>query len=453
VVERASVGASPAVENAGAPAASAVDSQTEEAPSAAPALVAGATATGEATQFGSLEGWSHLSHVFESIAALSDGHADHDVRILQYGDSHTASDTETSVYRRILQDRFGDGGRGFVAIGVPWKSYVQDGVRGGMSQEFEPQRMAHLQDGRLSGDGDYGLLGVAIGSDRLGARAWTQISAPSSRVEIDYWQQPGGGSLDVLVDGAKMARIVTGASQPASGFYMLALPDRPHQIEVRAASDGAVRVFGMALDRARVGVVVDALGINGAQVYTPLHWNEVHFAEQLQHRAPDLVVLAYGTNEALDPKLDVADYERAVVELLRRVARAAPAASCLLLGPPDLARPTTLVPAPLADGAAKTPVAHGGWSSWPPLGDVIEVQRRVARALGCAFYDQQQAMGGPGTMIDWASDPDPKGQRDRVHFTQPGYASLATSFATDFLHAYDDWRRSRTAPETNIAAR
>lgn len=435
----------------GAEAASAIEGAAGKTTFGAPDAAADPIPATQCTRFGSLEGSTHLLHVFESIAALDDSRADHDVRILQYGDSHTASDTGTSVYRRILQDRFGDGGRGFVAIGMPWKSYVQDGVRGGMSKEFEPQRIAHLQDGRLAGDGDYGLLGVAIGSDRPGARAWTQVSAPSSRVEIDYWQQPRGGSLDVLVDGTKMARIVTAASQPTSGYYALSLADRPHQIELRAASDGAVRVFGMALDRARTGVVVDALGINGAQVYTPLHWNVDHFAEQLQHRAPDLVVLAYGTNEALDPKLDLADYERALVELLHRVARAAPAASCLLLGPPDLARPTAIVPTPAAGAVAPMPVARGGWSSWPPLGDVIEAQRRVARAAGCAFYDQQQAMGGPGTMIGWASDPEPRGQRDRVHFTQAGYASLATSFAMDFLRAYDDWRGSRST--TDLAAR
>lgn len=404
-------------------------------------------------RFGCLDGAVHLGHVFESIAALQEGRAYDDVRILQYGDSHTASDTGTSVYRRILQERFGDGGRGFVAIGVPWKSYVQDGVHGGMSPEFEPQRMTHLQDGRLWGDGDYGLLGVAIGADRRGARAWTQTTAPSSRIEIDYWQHPGGGSLDVLVDGAKMARIATQAPLPQSGFFTLALDEKPHQVELLASSDGAVRVFGMALDRARRGIVVDALGINGAQVYTPLHWSGQHFAEQLRHRAPDLVVLAYGTNESLDPKLDLADYERALEELVRRVTGAVPAVSCLLLGPPDLARPTAIVSAPASvDGGAQLSVSHGGWSSWPPLGDVIDVQRRVARATGCAFYDQQEAMGGPGAMLAWAAERDPKGQRDRVHFTQAGYASLATSFAGDFLRAYDDWRASH-GPRTNVAAR
>jgi lysophospholipase L1-like esterase len=419
------------------------------------------------TKFGSLEGANQLSRVFELLSSLEDGRAHDDVRILQYGDSHTASDTGTSAYRRLFQARFGDGGRGFVSIGKPWKTYFQTGIRGGMSSEFEPQRLpAH--DGVVSGDPDFGLLGVAVQADRPGARAWTRVTVPTSHVEVAFWQQQSGGSADLFVDGALAGRIATRAAQPGSGFFGIQLTDAPHDIELRAVGDGDVRVFGMTLDRARMGVVVDALGINGAQIYTLLRRSEDHFAEQLRHRAPDLVVLAYGTNEALDPKLDPSDYERALVKALARVARAVPDASCLLLGPPDLARPTALlaldssalaasrlgppedrgVPGARASLHSPEParpplIAARGWSSWPPVADIIAVQRRVAEAAGCAFYDQMDAMGGAGTMVSWASEAQPRGQSDRVHFTQTGYAQLATSFASDFLHAYDDWRGRR----------
>jgi lysophospholipase L1-like esterase len=432
------------------------------------------------TKFGSLEGANHLSRVFELLSALENGRAHDDVRILQYGDSHTASDTGTSAYRRLFQTRFGDGGRGFVSIGKPWKTYFQTGIRGGMSGEFESQRW-QVREGVTSGDANFGLLGVAVQAARSGARAWTRIMVPTSYVEVAFWQQPSGGSADLFVDGALAGRIATRAAQPGSGFFGIRLTDAPHDIELRAVGDGDVRVFGMTLDRARMGVVVDALGINGAQIYTLLRSSEDHFAEQLRHRAPDLVVLAYGTNEALDPKLDPGDYESALIRILARIARAVPDASCLLLGPPDLARPTallasepyTLAPRALASreyagipGARPSPrwpvaakpqlTAARGWSSWPPVADVIAVQRRVAQAAGCAFYDQMDSMGGAGTMASWASEAQPRGQSDRVHFTQAGYAQLATSFASDFLHAYDDWRVRRgvvpSAGRTHIAA-
>lgn len=374
---------------------------------------------------GNLEGAPHLARFFDTLSALEEGTGHGDVRILQYGDSHTASDTATSVVRRLLQARFGDGGRGFVQLGMPWRTYTQDGVRGGMTKDFEPLRQ-HVEAGRAVGDGAYGLLGVALGADRRGARAWTRVMPASSQVEIDYWQQPHGGSAEVLIDGAPVGRIETRAAQPASGFAAYDVREGPHEVELRAVGDGELRVFGLVLDRAKAGVVVDALGINGAQTTLPLRWTEEHFAEQLRHRAPDLVVLAYGTNEALDPKLDLGEYQRVLVDLLGRVARAVPTASCLLLGPPDLAR--------------RKPPEHPEWATWPPVLDVIAVQQRVAEAAGCAFYNQLDAMGGPGSMATWAAEAEPRAQSDRVHLTRTGYARVATSFTTDLLRAYDEWR-------------
>jgi lysophospholipase L1-like esterase len=218
------------------------------------------------------------------------------------------------------------------------------------------------------------------------------------------------------------------------------VPDAPHEVELRTVGDGSVRVFGMTLDRAQAGVLVDALGINGAQIFTPLHWSEEHFAQQLRRRAPDLVVLAYGTNEALDSNLEMTDYERALVDLLGRIARAVPSASCLLLGPPDLARASKADP--------------DDWTTSSRLLDVVAVQKRVASAGGCAFYDQLQAMGGPGSMATWASEAEPRAARDRVHLRRSGYAQLATSLTTDLLRAYDAWRTEPHTPKTwDVAVR
>jgi lysophospholipase L1-like esterase len=378
---------------------------------------------------GNLDDVGQLSRFFAALGALEGGRSHDDVRIVQYGDSHTASDTGTSVVRRMLQERFGDGGRGFVELGKPWKTYVQDGVHGGMTSEFEPNR-TRVEDGRVVGDGAYGLVGVAIETERRGARAWTKIAAPASRVEVDFLQQPRGGSVDVVIDGVQAGRIATRAPLATSGFAGFDLADTPHEVELRAVGDGDVRLFGLALDRPSPGVVVDALGINGAQITTPLRWNEGHFDEQLRHRAPDLVILAYGTNEALDPKLDLVAYERALVDLLGRVARAVPTASCLLLGPPDLAR--------------RDPPEHREWATWPPVFDVVAVQRRVARAAGCAYYDQIAAMGGPGSIAAWAAEVPPRAQADRVHLTLAGYAQVGAAFATDLVHAYDGWRSGQS---------
>jgi lysophospholipase L1-like esterase len=384
---------------------------------------------------GALERPAAMRRFFESVARLEAGQSQEDVRIVQFGDSHTAADIETAVVRRALQGRFGDGGRGFVALGKPWKGYLQDGVRCGMSSEWAPER-GKLAKGKFSGDGLYGLAGIGVGTHAHGARAWTDITSRTARTEVAYLEQPNGGSFDVFVDGVRVVRIATRGERTTSAFRTFDVSEgAAHQLEVRATGDGDVRVFGISLDRAQPGVVFDALGINGARVSTCLQWNESHWAEQLKHRSPALVVLAYGTNESTDDSTPPQIYERQLVDLLGRVARAVPSASCLLMGPPDRA---------VRDGDT--------WSTSAKLKEIITSQRRVAEAAGCAFYNQLEAMGGEGTVAGWAQEDPPRAQKDRVHLTRDGYAQLGSSFASDMMRAYTGWRRELGLPASTPRA-
>jgi lysophospholipase L1-like esterase len=392
---------------------------TEEGPSPSP--------TPPVAVVGSLERPAALEHFFEALARLDDGHAHEDVRIVQFGDSHTAADFETGPMRRALQARFGDGGRGFVQIGKPWKWYVQEGLHvvgmsGWSAARSKPSRTVAATDGQ------YGLLGVSIESSKRGARAWTAVAAPTSKLELAFLEQPNGGSLDLFVDGARTARINTRAKEMTSGYQSIELADEPHQIEIQALGDGAVRVFGMTLDRAQVGLTLDALGINGARVGNLLAWSEPHMAEQLRHRAPDLVVLAYGTNETSDDT-PISTYERQLVDVLGRVARAVPSASCLLLGPPDRAI-----------------LVDGEWVTIPRLYDIVAAQRRIAEAARCAYYSQLDAMGGPGSIATWALEEKPRALGDRVHLSRVGYTQLGVEVAGDVIRAYAAWRADRGLP-------
>jgi lysophospholipase L1-like esterase len=386
-----------------------------------------------ANVLGALERPSALKRFFESLARLESGQAQDDVRVEQFGDSHTAADVETAVIRRALQSRFGDGGRGFVAIGKPWRRYLQDGVRVGMSNTWTTEKLKWEKGKNVPGDGAFGLAGIGLATRESGARAWTDIASRTARAEIAYLEQPVGGSFDVVIDGVRIVRVSTRSERVSSAFRTFDVTEQTaHQLEVRANGDGDVRVFGVSLDRAQYGVVYDALGINGAQITTPLFWNEQHWAEQLRHRAPALVVLAYGTNESVDESMPRETYERRLVDLIGRVSRAIPQTSCLLLGPPDRAIEQTK--------------DSGNWVTAPKILEIIASQRRVAEAAGCAFYNQLDAMGGEGSIAQWANEPTPRAQKDRCHLTRDGYAQVGSSFASDVMRAYASWRKETGLP-------
>jgi lysophospholipase L1-like esterase len=154
--------------------------------------------------------------------------------------------------------------------------------------------------------------------------------------------------------------------------------------------------------------------VNGAKATSLLALDEAHFAEQLAHAAPALAVVAYGTNEAGDAQLRAEDHTAAVRDLVLRIQRGAPAAACLVLGPPDR-----------------------GFRTLPKLVELVDAQRRAADEAGCAFYDQFAEMGGAGSMGRWAYEPVPRAQKDFVHLTRSGYATLGDALARDLVLAYD----------------
>lgn len=379
------------------------------------------TPAARARAFGGLERASALHRFFDALVALDERTATRDVRILQFGDSHTAADVQAAAVRHALASRFGDGGRGYVPLGSPWKGFLQEGVRVQSTREWSPQRGKYVA-GKFVGDGHYGLSGVSVEGRKRGGVATSHVGE-SSRIEVSYLDQPRGGSVELYIDGVRKDTLRSkGAVR--SQFRAYDLPLAPHQVEMRLVGDGDFRLLGASLDKPDIGIVYDALGINGARMNVFLTWEEEHFAEQIRRADPALVILAYGTNESGDDT-SAETLERHMVDALGRIARAVPGASCLLLGPPDR--------------AVSSPE---GFVTSPKLLSVIQSQKRVAEAAGCAFYSQFDAMGGEGAIAEWALEDPPRAQKDHVHLTRDGYQQMGAAFASDLLRSFAAYRSS-----------
>jgi lysophospholipase L1-like esterase len=334
-------------------------------------------------------------------------------RILFYGASHVASDSFTGPLREALQRRFGDAGHGFVLPVHPWRSYRHAGVEvDSNARLWEPLRVRAT----VSADdvGYYGLAGVAMETDRRGAYGEVRTSArasvgrTASFFEVFFLEQPGGGDFDVLIDGRRVRTVQTSAEAPSAGYATFHVEDGPHAFRVEARGNGKVRVFGVALEREKPGVVLDTLGINGSRVRSHLFWEDSLYREHLVRRNPDLVVLAYGTNESGDDQ-PLEDYAREVRQVVERVRETVPNASCLLMGPTDR-------PARTDDGT---------FVDRPRTARINAIQRELALDLGCGYFDLLAFQGGPLSMVEWAASEPAYGQPDHVHLTMRGYHRLA----------------------------
>ncbi|HEY8430267.1 MAG TPA: GDSL-type esterase/lipase family protein [Sandaracinaceae bacterium] len=333
-------------------------------------------------------------------------------RILFYGASHVAADYFTNVVRTRLQERFGDAGHGFILPARPWRYYRH---LGGVSVESSRRWEARRITASSREVEPLGLAGVAVESSS--PTDWGRIdtgSQTASRFEIFYWRQPRGGAFDVYLDGRRVRRISTAAEEPGPDYAVVTAEDARHVLEVRVRGNGPVRLFGVSIEREVPGVIVDTLGINGARASSHLLWDEALHTEHLRRRAPDLVVLAYGTNESGDDDHPIEDYEATLRSVVARVRGTVPDAACMLIGPSDR-------PLRQPDGA---------FVERPRTQQIIEVQRRVSRDFGCAFFDLVAFGGGPLHMVQWAAAEPPFAQTDYVHYTARGYLRLG-----EVLHA------------------
>lgn len=350
-------------------------------------------------------------------------------RVSWYGDSHTAADFMTGHFRRRMQARFGDGGHGYIVAGRPWPSYRHRDIRNGARGVWEALRIRHRRSGEQ--DGRLGLAGVAVETDRPNALVWIETSdsgpvgAAASFYELYYLAHPHGGRISVRLDGGEEERLSTKSPQPRAAYHRVDAEEGPHRFEVKSRGQGMVRLFGIVSETSGPGVTVDSLGINGARVTAMLGWDEEVFSETLAHRGPDLVIMWYGANSVGDDWYTMEEYEQWLIDAVTRVRRAVPEASCLLLGPPDMARATLAY--------------RGPWGTPPEVHRMIAAGRDVAGLLGCGYFDTFEAMGGEGSNLEWGAREPSWVSRDGIHFTALGYQAIADMLFNAIIDGYEQY--------------
>jgi lysophospholipase L1-like esterase len=362
-----------------------------------------------------------LAHFFEALTAVGAGRRTSHVRVLWMGDSHTNADFLTGAVRGALAARFGDGGPGFIRIGV--KPYRHEGVKLGRegSWNVDPDPLARRS---RQGDGVFGLAGSraqpqaggTFGLQVVAGEAETQALA---RFDISYSLSPNATFSLQLGSHQRRVDAKTDAEPASEGISHLSLT-APLGARLSLASErGDVRFFGAVVERQdRAGVVLDTLGIDGARLQTPLAWSEPEFVAEVARRAPELFVVAYGTNESFDATR-VTKYGPELARLVERLRRGAPTASCLVLGPTD---------APLGEGSV------------PRIGEVAAELRRAASELRCSFVSLQQLMGGEGSFARGMRANPRLAQPDKLHLTPKGYQELGQALARLLLEAHSAGR-------------
>jgi lysophospholipase L1-like esterase len=400
-----------------------------------------------------------LARFYQRLAEIDGGSKTAQASVLHFGDSHSASDSFTGPLRERLVTRFGDGGRGFLLPGLPWKGYAQRCADYEMSGGWQRVRAASADSRPPFGMGAFRLeTGTAGDTVSRGPSRRCSLGTDVDRVRFHALAQPGGGSVDLYRGNELIGRRSTAADELGLLALTIDLP-AGGSARLSAVGDGPVSLLGSMGERDASGISYSVAAFNGAQASQFLRGNSALVAAEVAAAAPTLLVYAFGTNEAwgvagqtdnLPAERRAAAMERGAAGVtsslqkwLRLTRSAAPDSDCLVILPPDATRNPKQVRACLE--AATTPAEVETCNvSEPAVAAVSAAFTAMSEAEGCATWDIAAAMGGTGSMWEWMAAVPTRGQADGVHLTSAGYALVGARLAGDLLENFELWKRGES---------
>jgi lysophospholipase L1-like esterase len=343
------------------------------------------------------------------------------IHILQIGDSHTSADAISNGMRVPLQALAGNGGRGVTAAGRPYQNYVTWNVTASQSAGWT----ANSWTNSTAASPPLGLSGFTQTARAAGETVGLAADAPEhefDRLVLCAIAQPGGGTIVVRI-GEEERRWSLDAPQRLAACHAVDSAAPVASASVATEDGGVVTITSLATFRRDGGAILSNLGVIGAQLAHFGRSDERVMRAELAAYRPDLIILAFGTNEGFDRRVSPRDYEAGLRAQIARIRRLAGAnVPILIVGAPDAAT---------RDPAAAGGDCGEGW--YPPalLGEIRMRQRSVARAMGLAFWDWEAAMGGrcasrlwhrAGLMRD-----------DHIHFTRDGGDRIGRMLFADLV--------------------
>jgi len=423
-----------------------------------------------------------LSTLQNNLSKLCNGASKVPVEILHLGDSHTAADIFSGFLRDNFQRDFGAGGRGMLPVGLPFKYYGPKQIKVSAKKKW-----SHQSSFKRKHSGPFGITGfraIAKSSKQRLVLA-TRKSPAFEMFKLEVRALEGGGDLNVKIGGWPTTRLSTqvGRYRSAGRAGMLhwidplraadgrRLPYVEHtfyvgsgakKVEVWPAGNGPIELLSWSVRRGRPGVLYHSQGVIGATAEIIRRWDRKLVHAQLDRLRPDLILLAYGTNEGFNDTLRVKSYTKNVRRALRDLRSASPSASIAIVAPPDAAR----VPKYCGKAArkqarcsalsssearnytallrAKSP-ALCRWHAPPKLARVRSVLKEIARTDGYFYWDWSKVMGGQCGTDKWTKVRPKLAHGDRVHLTNLGYKRSADAL-------YKQLRGAASCPATRQGA-
>ncbi|MGV8837162.1 GDSL-type esterase/lipase family protein [Cellvibrio sp.] len=359
--------------------------------------------------------------LWQSLRDLEEKKRQEPIRIIQLGDSHTAGDYFSGQLRQRLQNQFGNAGIGWLTPGyITNQRSSQVLLRSTGSWKLSDAKQ-HKHSGVFPVGG---FINTSAGNSILEIKIKETPAAGQWRLNI--WQSSGQTLWGLALPGGKVHKL-PGQGEPKAPWRLSTQELDANKVSgLKLLAPPGGKLGGVILDRMARGITLDALGNNGSVANVINRWDSSTLRSQLQWRNPQLIILAYGTNEAFGKDLVPETYEAELRQAIRSLRGAAPKAAILLVGAPSSAKSRP----PHNNGGCRVPLP-------PSLIKVQNSQRRIARQEGTLYWDWSAMMGGNCGAQFWLKQKTPFMRPDLVHMSAEGYVASADALYVALLDEMD----------------
>lgn len=354
------------------------------------------------------------------------------INIIHIGDSHTANDKFSGRLRQLFQRKFGLAGRGMLPVGEPFTYFRPTNVKVRQSHGWQVSNSY-----KRPANGPYGLSGFRIQSNNPNHSITLKMTDGTEFNEIDFEFQrtPKTGTIVVEIDGKQVREIATIANTSYVDRKTISIAGGGRRVKIYPKGDGYIKLLSWNFKRNKGGVIYHSHGIVGATVNVMNNWNPKLVLWEIKHLNPSLIIVAYGTNEGFNDKLNIKKYKSVFRYQLSLLRRAAPDASIVIVGPPDANRLPRFCKNKKTSCSPLTSYEINNYVEllrhknqqlcrWHPpamLKRVREIQKQVAAEEGYLFWDWSTVMGGACGTHAWSQQKPRLAFKDHVHLTKRGY--------------------------------
>ena len=208
---------------------------------------------------GKLISWS------QALQAYRAGHRKEPMRVLWFGDSHTAADYWTNAVRKTIASEIPLAGPGYLALGIPNYRHGMARLWREGSMELSPHPPARRS---VEDDGVFGLGGTrvtlkdstAVISLKL---TFESVSTTSINYELYYRTHTPADRLILTVGSMRKEFGKDGGGPSVGGLSTIRFEANGNNtVEIRALG-GTPQLFGIVAETTSAGVVIDTLGSTG----------------------------------------------------------------------------------------------------------------------------------------------------------------------------------------------